>query len=833
MQFYSFSKSLCVFLFSFMLIFIGQSAAIARAQRNSLHAVRVATPPVIDGVVDDESWHFSQPASGFNQYEPHNDRAATYETLVWVMYDDNFLYIAARMVDPEPNKILTEISLRDRGGHLNSDQFWIDINPFDDGIYGFQFRVSASGVQTDQTISQGGVGGGRGGRGGSEGDINWDAVWMSATSINDAGWEAEIRIPYSALRFPVNGVEGWGINFWREIRRYRETSSWNFVDRQIGNQVASMGLLTGIHGIRPPLRLALFPYTSAYQENDGTGNGWHGMVNGGLDVKYGIDESFTLDMTLIPDFGQVQSDAMVLNLSPFEIRHPERRPFFTEGTELFNKADLFYSRRIGARPSGFNSARNNVGTHEIITQNPLETRLINASKLSGRTDGGLGVGIFNAMSAASHAIIVDTLSGLERQFMTQPFTNYNLVVLDQSLPNNSYISLINTNVAGRIPGYNANVTGTDFRFLDRSGMFRVAGNVAVSQQYFRNTEDNFGYKYNVVLGKFGGSWRYHYGRSVINNTYNQNDMGFMLRNNLANDRASLSYHIFQPFWRLLSFSTAIAATYERLHEGGEFAGFDIEHYISALFNSRLHLMTRIEYSPLGERDHFEPRVPGRFFDTGEEINLFARFSTDHRRRLYWSGDISYEHTYSDYDQYSLSFELGPHFRVSDRMNINYNIEVENNFNDIGYVSRIDADNIFFGMRDVSTVENTLDGSYILRHNLSLGFVLRHYWSTVDYTGRYFFLQPDGSLRDMVGIGQEDDINFNAFTLDVRLIWNFAPGSQMSAVWKNSIESEHETLIRGYFDNFRDFIDHPQTNSFSIKFLYYLDYQNIRNLFRAR
>ncbi|HSV89154.1 MAG TPA: DUF5916 domain-containing protein [Bacteroidales bacterium] len=817
-------------IFSF-LFFAGHSVSFARGQRNSLHAVRVLEPPTIDGVVDDEAWQLSQPAAGFNQYEPHNDRAASHETFVWILYDDNFLYIGARMVDPEPENILTELSLRDRGGHLNSDQFWIDINPFDDGIYGFQFRVSASGVQTDRTLSHGGGGGG--GRGGGGGDINWDAVWMSATSINDSGWEAEIRIPYSALRFPVNGIEGWGINFWREIRRYRETSSWNFVDRQIGDAVASMGLLTGIHGIRPPLRLAFFPYTSAYQENDGTGNGWHGTMNGGLDVKFGIDESFTLDMTLIPDFGQVQSDAMVLNLSPFEIRHPERRPFFTEGTELFTKADLFYSRRVGARPSGFNNARNNAAINEMVLENPLETRLINASKLSGRTEGGLGIGVFNAMTAPSHATILDTITGLERQFMTQAFTNYSLVVLDQSLPNNSYISLVNTNVAGRIAGYNANVTGTDFRFLDRTGMFRIAGNAALSQQYFKDREDNLGYKYNLIIGKFGGRWQYNYGRSVINNTYNQNDMGFMLRNNFANDRAALSYHIFQPFWRLLSFSSGISASYERLHEGGEFAGFDLEHYISALFSSRLHIMTRIEYSPFGERDHFEPRVPGRFFDTGDEINLFARFSTDHRRRLYWSGDVSYEHIYSDYNQHSISFELGPHFRVNDRMNINYNIEVSNNFNDIGYVSRIDDNNIFFGMRNITTTENTLDANYILRHNLSLGFVLRHYWSMVDYTDRYFFLLPDGSLRDEPGLQPEDDINFNAFTLDVRLTWNFAPGSQMTAVWKNSIESEHETLIRGYFDNFQDFINRPQMNSFSIKFLYYLDFQNLRTFARSR
>ena len=781
-----------------------------------LHTQRTLSPPTIDGELNDAAWKLIEPVTDFSQYEPHNDRPATYQTFVWVLYDDNNLYIAARMLDPEPEKILTELGLRDRGAHLNADQFWIDINPFNDGIYGFQFRVSASSVQTDINISHG-----TGSRF-SMGDVNWDAVWMSATRITDTGWEAEIRIPYSALRFPSNGNQGWGINFWREIRRYRETSSWNFVDRRIADPLASKGVLTGIENIDPPLRLFFFPYVSAYLEDNGTGQGWRGTINGGLDVKYGITESFTLDMTLIPDFGQVQSDAMVLNLSPFEIRHPERRPFFTEGTELFNKADLFYSRRVGARPSGFNLADDNLGPNEVIRQNPMETRLINASKLSGRTDGGMGIGVFNAMTAPARAIIENPITGDSREVVTQPFTNYNLVVLDQSLKNNSFVSLVNTNVAGLIDGYNANVTGTDFRFLNPDGMFRLSGAGAISQQYFRNNNNQFGYKYNLAIGKVGGQWQYQFRRNVVNDTYNQNDLGFMRRNNLINDGASLSYNIFEPFWKLLSFNTGISAGYERLYHNNSFAAFDIEHYISALFLSRFHLFTRIEYSPLGERDHFEPRVPGWFFNTAKEINLFARFSTDHRRQLYWSGDVSYEKKFSEYNQHEIAFELGPHFRASDRMNLNYNIEFQIENNDIGYVSLLNNENIFFGMRDITTTEQTLDGSYMFRHNLSVGFILRHYWSMVDYTHRYFLLMRNGGLDEFYGIPEQDDINYNAFTFDVRLTWNFAPGSQMTLVYKNYIESEQDFLTRGYLNNFRSFIDDPQINSLSVKFLYYLD-----------
>jgi len=815
-----------IFVIAFLILTFIVPESRASSSRMVLQAVRVDVPPEIDGLVTDVSWNLTDPITGFNQYEPYNDRPATHQTYVWVLYDDNFLYIGARMIDPEPGKILTELGLRDRGAHLNSDQFWIDINPFDDGIYGFQFRISASGVQTDINVSHGT------GHRWARGDVNWDAVWMSAARITDTGWEAEIRIPYSALRFPVNGNQGWGINFWREIRRYRETSSWNFVDRRIGDPIASMGLLTGIEGINPPQRLFFFPYVASYLENNGADYGWRGTINGGLDLKFGIDESFTLDMTLIPDFGQVQSDAMVLNLSPFEIRHPERRPFFTEGTELFSKADLFYSRRVGARPSGFRNVSQNLGPNEVVRENPLETRLINASKLSGRTAGGLGIGVFNAMTAPANAIIENTVTGDFREFVTQPFTNYNLVVLDQSLRNNSFVSLVNTNVLGKIDGYTANVTGTDFRFLDRTGMFRVAGSGAISQQFFRDRPDRFGYKYNIALGKFGGQWQYNFRRNAMSDTYNQNDMGFMTRNNHISDAASVSFHIFEPFWRLLNFATSLSVSYDRLYNNNAFSGFDIQHTAMALFRSRLHLMTGVEYSPLGERDHFEPRVAGRFFDTAEELDLFFRFSTDHRRRLFWSGDISYEVIYSNFDQNTISFELGPHFRISDRMNLNYNVEFSRQNNDIGFVGLEDANNIFFGMRDITTTEQTLDGTYIFRHNLSLGFVLRHYWSTVDYNHRYFRLRNDGGLTELPEFEPENDINFNAFTFDLRLIWNFAPGSQMTVVWKNNIESEQGFLTRGYLNNFRNFINDPQINSISVRFLYYLDYQRLRRLFRS-
>ena len=796
----------------------------ARTQLRELKATRTHTPPVIDGLLNDAQWQKAEIATGFQQYEPHNDRPASFETRVKVLYDDDALYIGVRLHDPEPEKILTELGPRDSGNNVNADLFWVDINPFNDGINGFRFMVSSSGVQTD--INMSGAGSGRG-------DVNWDAVWISGVNIDDKGWTAEMKIPYSALRFPKGEMQQWGINFWREVRRTREQSSWNFVNRRLGDVLAFMGQLNGIYDITPPIRLALFPYISSYLEKNGGGDQWGNTFIGGMDLKYGISNSFTMDMTLIPDFGQVQSDARVLNLTPYEVRYDENRQFFTEGTELFGKADLFYSRRIGTRPRGYSAVytqlRQDDQVYEIVEENPIETRLINATKISGRTASGLGLGLFNAMTAPGNAIVRDTITGQSREITTQPFTNYSVLVADQSLRNNSFFSLINTNVLGSEDGYTANVSGTEFRIMDASNQFRIGGSGAVSQQYHTGKDHVFGYTYNIEAGKTAGTWQYTYNRLVYTDTYDPNDLGFLIHNNLVMDKVAFSYNIFDPFWRLWNLRNEIAVNYNQLYNPSTFTGFNIGYNMRALFDTRFFILMRANYRPLGNRDYFEPRTPGRFYETDQAYDLFLLYSTDYRKRVYLDGDISYAQILSDYGQQTLGFEVRPTFRASDRLNITYGIRYSGQINNIGFVGR-DEDLIRFGKRDTDTWINTIRANYIFNTSLSLKLNLRHYWSVVDYTGDYFNLTENGLLErldDDLGIS---NINYNAFTVDMLLTWHFAPGSQLSLAWKNNIDSAMEQIIRNYWDNFSTTINQPQINSFSLRLLYYLDYQRIQRAF---
>ncbi|KAF0190357.1 MAG: hypothetical protein FD166_3819, partial [Bacteroidetes bacterium] len=279
-------------------------------------------------------------------------------------------------------------------------------------------------------------------------DDSWNAVWESKVCRNDKGWIAEIRIPYSALRFPKKPVQEWGINFSRMTRRYSEFSHWSPINVKEQGFVHQCGLLKGISDIDSPLRLSLYPYISSYLDNYGGSNSY--SINGGADIKYGINESFTMDMTLIPDFGQVKSDDKVLNLSPFETYYDEKRQFFTEGTELFNRAGLFYSRRIGGEPIGYGKAYEGLDSNEVVEKNPSTAQLYNATKISGRTKSKLGIGFFNAVTAPAHARILDTLSKNERLVNTQPLANYNVVTglqLPVTGPCRSYSILIHQHLS--------------------------------------------------------------------------------------------------------------------------------------------------------------------------------------------------------------------------------------------------------------------------------------------------------------------------------------------------------------------------------------------------
>ncbi len=808
-----------IFLPFVLLVFIGFHAQ-GFETKKTLNALMVSEAPKIDGILNESVWSSAFPSTDFVQYSPFNGDEASYRTVVKVVYDQSALYIAAMMYDPYPDSILTELGPRDSDRNLNADHFSFDINPFNDGVNGMTFKVSASGVKTDKM---------RTGAGRHGSDKSWDVVWQSAVNINSQGWSVEMKIPYSALRFPKSEVQLWGVNFWREIKRKREWSTWNYVDNEVGNSFNYLGELMGVENVEPPLRLSFTPYLSAYLENNSETKSWSSFYNGGMDLKYGITESFTLDLTLIPDFGQVQSDDIILNLTPFEVKYNEKRPFFTEGTELFSKGGIFYSRRVGSRPRRYLS-EGDLDSLESVLKNPLEAKLINATKISGRTKSGLGIGIFNGMTATMYAEIEDS-TGAIRKEVTQPFTNYNMIVLDQSLKNNSYFSLINTNVYRDAPKdedyYTANVTGTDFKFLTKDNMYSIGGQTTLSQKYYDSLDTDLGYRVFLNMGKTGGVYRAQYQTEIISDSYDPNDMGYERNQNEMRHEASFSYNIFRPVGSIQSSRNSLEIEYISLYKPTEFSALKIGINSFTTFMNFWTIRPEIQYTPLGVHDFYEPREEGRSYYRYPDLRFSGWLSTDSRKDLYARANFSYTKNSSPYNQYGYSFGVSPRFRVNDRLQLSLESRVGKKLQDIGHVETINSDSILFGMRDNLTVNSTVESRFIFTNRMHLSFRLRHYWSKVDYNDEFFLLKEDGYLEETDYVGGNGDINFNTITIDMAYVWRFAPGSEMSVVWKNSIFTYDDVLVEDYFDNLRRTFQSPQINSFSIKILYYFDYQYLK------
>jgi hypothetical protein len=781
-----------------------------------MNAERISSSPKIDGVLDDEAWKMAVPAGDFIQRAPRPGEASAKKTEVKIVYDDVAVYIGAMMYDEHADSVLHELSPRDN--EANADLFGLILDTYNDDINGYGFFTTAAGVQIDARYSANGQ------------DFNWNAVWQSEVKINNEGWVAEYKIPYSALRFPKDSVQDWGVNFIRKIRRTREDAFWNPVNPAVSGLINQFGDIHGIRNIRSPLRLSLTPYIAGYMENypynqSGKSNNSYSF-NGGMDIKYGISESFTLDMTLVPDFGQVQSDNKVLNLSAFEVQYDENRQFFTEGTELFNKGNLFYSRRVGGTPLNYYAPYGQLGEGEYVADNPDKTQLLNATKVSGRTKSNLGVGVFNATSAETYATISDSM-GHTRRVMTQPLTNYNIVVFDQALKNNSYISLINTNVTREGSYYDADVTGASFKFMEKSNTYGVDGNAALSQLYYADSaKPVLGYAYNVYVGKVSGKFQYNVNANVKSNTYDPNDLGILSINNTIETFLNLSYNQYKPVGKINSWNVSGGTGYTKLFKPSFLWNYNIYGDGYVLFQSFLSAGGGFNFEPIITYDHWEPRVPGHYYAYPKDYLGYGWFSTDYRKRFALDGSLNYKY-YTENNRYYVGFNIAPRVRVTNKLSFNYSFNRQYNNDDIGFVNYDAAgDIITFGRRNVQTITNTLNASYIFSNRMSLSLRGRHYWSKAEYQ-QYYTLGDKGLLFDDPQFTGNADVNFNAFNIDLVYRWQFLPGSEMSVVWKNAIYTQGDAIVEHFSDDVDMTFNSPKSNSFSLKVLYYLDYNMLR------
>jgi hypothetical protein len=798
-----------VLLVTSLLILI-QFSVFSQKKIKQIHAVKTGATFKIDGDLNEEGWKKCPVITGLIEFRPNPGKIESDQnrTEIYLLYDDNNIYVGGYCHEKSADSVSRELVGRDVIG--NSDFVGIIFDTYNDKINGSGFFVTPYGEQYDAKYSAFG-----------NEDGTWNAVWESAAKMQPDGWTFEIRIPYSALRFSNKEDQTWGLNIIRKRQKTSQQFSWSNIDPNMNGLQNQEGEWTGIEKIKAPLRLSFSPYFSAYLNHypyktagvkDLTSS-----INGGMDVKYGINESFTLDMTLIPDFGQVQSDNKVLNLTPFEVKYNENRSFFTEGTELFSKGNLFYSRRIGSSPIHYNDVANEIDSSEHILRNPTESKLINATKISGRTSKGLGIGFLNAITNKMYAVVEDA-HGKQRKIETNPLTNYNILVLDQSLKNNSSVSLINTNVLRDGNDYNANVSALVFNINNKKNIYNWNGKIALSNLYNKDGHTVTGYMHNLGFGKTSGRFTFQANEELTDDKYNPNDLGILFNNNYLDHYLYIGYNWIKPRKWYNNIYLNNNFTYSRRYRPDAYQVFNYNGNINGQLKNLMRAGINITYNHQGH-DFYEPRVADRFYKSPSGAAFGAWLSSNQSKKYYYYLEADFGFNNIFHNKYYI-FNVQNNYRFNDKFSIGHSINLAPSYNQSGFAD-ISGSDIIFSRRNRKTIENIFNSKYNFNKRNGITFRLRHYWSEVE-AKEFFTLQQDGSLLKNINYNKNHNQNLNIFNIDMVYTWEFAPGSFLNIVWKNSIYSGDQQINESYFKNFNQTVSSPQDNNLSLKVIYYLD-----------
>ncbi|SFI08303.1 DUF5916 domain-containing protein [Halpernia frigidisoli] len=775
--------------------------------RKEISAVKTSQAPKIDGILDDEVWQNVPVAKNFVEFQPENGKAEApeFRTEVKILYDDTALYISAMMFDPEPSKIAKELVERDNIG--NDDFFDFLINGYNDKQQSLEFIVMPSGVQFDAKLTN------------DNEDENWSAVWFSAAKITENGWNVEMKIPFSELRFPKKDIQKWGMNFIRFTRRNKVKTTWNFVDNKKNSLLLFDGVLNGIENINTPVRLSFLPYFSTYLNNYDSKT--TASVNGGMDVKYGITDAFTLDTTLIPDFGQTAFDDNVLNLGPFAQQFTEKRSFFTEGTELFNKGNLFYSRRVGDFPS-----RNpNLSDDESLVENVQKVKLLNATKISGRTNKGLGIGFFNGITKKTDINIINNVTGQLRTETLEPLANYNVIVLDQRFNGNSSVSFVNTNVTRAGDFRDANVTAILANLTDKKNRYNIYGNVKGS--YVKDNSKIFGTDISAGAGKIFGKSRYYLDFESISKNYNIDDLGYTGPTNYYNFHGYYGYHMLQPNESYNNVNWNNNVNYARRIDTDLFKVLDYQSNLSLQDKKFRNYTLGLHVYPIGENDIYEPRTFGKYLFIPASINPYIYFNSDNRKKLTYNFAIDY-YMYDQTARNRMYNELGFSYRFSDHFSLGYDGSSDISNQEKGFAGNQNS-NIYIGTRNRNTYTNGLTSKYTLSNTMSFNFSLRHYYTEVNYKN-FGILQENGRVSD-VGNYKRNNQTYNSWNVDLRYSWYFAPGSQLTLLYQNAVQNNLDYSGIRFRNNFKNLFDEPVNNTLSLKITYFIDYNSVKHLLR--
>lgn len=805
------------------------ATAFSQTEKKKISALRISKSLKVDGIIDEPEWKTTQVADKFVGIRPvpFKPENPDNNSEMYFLYNDEGIYIGGYFHEKNKDSIASELIGRD--GFGNNDFVGVIFDTYNDKINGFEYFVTPLGEQMDAKQAPN--------PNGDSEDFSWNAVWQSGAKIHNDGWSFEMFLPYSAIRFGKKKVQDWGLNIVRRRQKAGEQLFWQSVDPTVNGFLTQEGMLTGLEDIKPPLRLQLSPYFSVYHDKPVGADKFKSRVGGGADIKYGLNQAFTLDMTLIPDFGQVVTDNKILNLSPFDVKFQENRPFFTEGIELFNKGNLFYSRKIGVEPSYKKFTPGSEA--DIVVENPGQAKVINATKISGRSQNGLGIAMLNAVTQRQTTTFYDTTSKTQYTRESMPITNYNVFVLDQTMKHNSSVSFVNTNVWRSGKDYEANVSAFLFDLNDKKNKWNVGGNISVSNLLGKKGKNITGYAHSVYFGKTSGKLNFNVWQELSNDKYDKSDLGYFTNNNTMDQGVWVGYNWIKPKKWFNNLRLNFNSFYSRLVTPIDKLKRKEMMYQAASGNVNMNGQTKNLWY-LGANvswgfnynDFYEARVPGRVFKNKGRIGVGFWWNSNEAKKLSWGGEL-FSGTGGVFKRKSITPLIFGKIRFNSKLSVNNSLSMDFQKDNSGWAAIDSTGAIIFSRRDLRTVENVLSIKYNFTNKMGITLRSRHYWSKVA-PQQFYQLDEYGDLKKPdVAFTKNVNQNYNFFSTDLVYTWQFAQGSFINVVWKDISDSFNRDFEKNYFKNLHRTVNSPQANSFSVRVIYFLDYLTAKSKLKKK
>ena len=836
---------------------------------------RLVTPrPVIDGKLDDECWKHGTWAGDYHQFIPNEGAKPSYPTEMNIQYDDKYLYIAFRAFDSEPDKIVRMSGVRDE---IVGDMVGLTMDSYRDYRTGFEFTISAWGQKVDLVLFNP-----------MNWDFNWNAVWKGKVGMEDSAWVAELEVPFSQLRYSSKDQQVWGLHTWRWISRLQEESNWEIQSKTGPGMLYNFGELRGISGLKKSRRLEIMPFLlgelKTMKEEPGNpfmvnGRKWGG--NAGLDAKIGISSNFTIDLTVNPDFGQVESDPSVMNLSAFETFYEEKRPFFLEGLTIFNydfdNESIFYSRRIGHSPSlGINP-----DDHTFVNI-PDKTTILSAAKFSGTTSNGLSLGLIQSVTANEFAKVSDQYGNITKSKI-EPLTSYTVARVQKGYNAGNTIAGGMFTSTNRFIGEersldflnrNAFTGGVDLRhhwrdkefYLDAKllGSFVNGSKDAItalqesSARYYqrpgadyldydttRTALSGFGGKFKIGKGS-KGFWRYSTGISWLSPGLELNDLGYMNEADQISQESEVSYFVNKPVSIFHTYNINLEQ-FNSWNFGGAYLGSGGHLSVSTEFVNNYTFSTNLIF-------HSSASDPRKLRGGPEmlmpySVMIFGKVKTDPSKKLVL--EFGYSNEFSG-NKSARSYQLEPGISVRplNSLKLGVTANYSRNHDDLQYITRRDL--VIQGPRFIlGTIDQkTLGLTFRADLNLTPEFSIQYYGSPFVSQGSYsglkrmtdpkankyndrFELYQDPSLTDGYytlydydsGIRADylianPDFNFYQFRSNFVAKWEYRLGSFIYLVWSGDRTGRNSMSAAALGESYKQMRDLFPNNIFLIKLNYW-------------